>query len=130
MPLDLSILSPEDVAAATAAIEASWKIRKKREHREMEEHACQEAAERRVAEAAKEVEAQKEAAERKAWLSRDKRLREEVAEGEWQQALSTGLLGLKLTIPPPSVISRSGSGLSTQSKGKRKVTEEALSAPT
>jgi hypothetical protein len=93
----------------------------------MEEHARQEAAERRAAEAVKEVEAQKEAAEQKARLSRDKRLHEEVAEEERQQALSTGLSGLKLTIPAPSVISRLGSGSSTQSKGKWKATEEAPS---
>jgi hypothetical protein len=38
-----------------------------------------------------------------------------------------GALGLKLTIPVPASIVRTTSGSSTQSKGKRKVTEEGLS---
>jgi hypothetical protein len=83
----------------------------------MEECAHQEVAERRAAEVAKEAEAQKEAAEQKAWLSQDTRLHEEAAEEERQQALSTGLSGLKLTIPAPSIISRLGSGSSLNQKG-------------
>jgi hypothetical protein len=72
---------------------------------------------------------QKEEAEWKAQLAREKRLQEETAAEEaWQQAVSTGLSGLKLTIPAPSVISRLGSGSSTQSKGKRKATEETPSS--
>jgi hypothetical protein len=39
-----------------------------------------------------------------------------------------GLSGLKLTIPAPASIARMASGSLTQSKGKRKVTEEAPSA--
>jgi hypothetical protein len=114
MPIEFTNLSAEDAAAARAAIEASQKNREERERREMEERRAWEAEERARREAAEcravEAEARKEAAERKARLARDKKLREEmVAEEAWQQALSSGLSGLKLTIPAPSVISRSGS---------------------
>jgi hypothetical protein len=43
---------------------------------------------------------------------------------EQQKLLATGLSGLKLTIPAPASIARMASGSSTQSKGKRKATEE------
>jgi membrane protein involved in colicin uptake len=128
MPIEFTNLSAEDAAAARAAIEASQKNREERERREMEERRAREAEERARREAAEEA---KEAAERKARLARDKKLREEmVAEEARQQALSSGLSGLKLTIPAPSVISRSGSGSSMQSKGKRKATEYALPSST
>jgi hypothetical protein len=45
------------------------------------------------------------------------------AEEQWQ-SLAVGLSGLKLTIPAPASIARTASGSSTQSKGKRKATEE------
>jgi hypothetical protein len=47
---------------------------------------------------------------------------------EQRQSLTTGLSGLKLTIPAPASISLTTSGSSSQSKGKRKVTEEEPSA--
>jgi hypothetical protein len=60
-------------------------------------------------------------------LAQEKAAREEaMAEEQWQ-SLAIGLSGLKLTIPAPASITRMASGLSTQSKGKRKVMEEELS---
>jgi hypothetical protein len=52
----------------------------------------------------------------------------EAAAEEQQQSLAMGLSGLKLTIPAPASITCMASGSSTQSKGKRTVTEEDLSA--
>jgi hypothetical protein len=143
MPIDFTNLPAEDAAATHAAIEASQKNCEERECcervelrvREAEECACREvaecraakAAERRAVEAVKEVEARKEEAEQKTRLLQDKRLQEEAGAEERQQALSLGLSGLKLMILAPSIISHLGSGLSTQSKGKWKVMEEALS---
>jgi hypothetical protein len=46
---------------------------------------------------------------------------------EQRQSLTTGLSGLKLTIPTPASISRMTSGSSSQSKGKRKAMEEEAS---
>jgi hypothetical protein len=43
---------------------------------------------------------------------------------EQRQLLATGLSGLKLTIPAPASIACMASGSLTQSKGKRKATEE------
>jgi hypothetical protein len=37
MPLDLSNLSTEEIATATAAMEAAQRIREEREHQEMED---------------------------------------------------------------------------------------------
>jgi hypothetical protein len=54
-------------------------------------------------------------------------VQEAAAEEEQQQSLATGLSGLKLTIPAPASITHMASSVSTQSKGKRKVTEEAPS---
>jgi hypothetical protein len=51
-----------------------------------------------------------------------------VAVEEQRQSLSKRLSGLTLTILAPSSIARTASGSSTQSKGKRKATEEDLSA--
>jgi hypothetical protein len=57
-------------------------------------------------------------------LAREKAAQEAAAAEEQRQTLATGLSGLKLTIPAPASISRMTSGSSSQSKGKRKVTEE------
>jgi hypothetical protein len=61
-------------------------------------------------------------------LAREKAAREAAAAEEQRQSLATGLSGLKLTIPAPASIARTASGSSTQSKGKRKATEEEPSA--
>jgi hypothetical protein len=82
---------------------------------------------RREAEQWKEAEARKAEAEWRDRLAREKAAREAaVAEEQWQ-SLATGLSGLKLTIPAPASIARTTSGSSTQSKGKRKATEEGPS---
>jgi hypothetical protein len=75
----------------------------------------------------KEAEAQKAEAEWREHLAQEKAVQEVVVMEEQQQSLATGLLGLKLTIPAPASIARIASGSSTQSKGKRKATEENLS---
>jgi hypothetical protein len=73
------------------------------------------------------LQAQKAEAEQRDYLAQEKAAREaEAAEEQWQ-SLTTGLLGLKLTIPAPASIAWTTSGSSTQSKGKRKVTEEGPS---
>jgi hypothetical protein len=71
MPINLSNLSAEDVAAATAAVEAARRACEERERQEAEdrrrrqedERACQEATVQREAEEWKEAEAWKEEAE-------------------------------------------------------------------
>jgi membrane protein involved in colicin uptake len=126
MPIDLSKLSAEDVAAATAAVEAARRAREEREcqaaeeqqKQQEEEQARQEATMQREAEERKEAAAWKAEAER-----RDRSAREKAAQEQWQ-SLATGLSGLKLTIPAPASIARMTLGSSTQSKGKRKATEE------
>jgi hypothetical protein len=88
---------------------------------------------RREVEEWKEVAARKEAAAWKAvaewrdFLARQKVAREAAAAEEERQSLAMGLSGLKLTILAPASIAWMTSGSSTQSKGKRKVTEEELS---
>jgi hypothetical protein len=80
MPIDLSNLSAEDIAAATAAIEAARRAREERERREVEEQrkwqeeecAHQEATAWREAEEWKEVVAQKAEAEWRDRLAREK----------------------------------------------------------
>jgi hypothetical protein len=52
----------------------------------------------------------------------------EAAAEEQRQSLTMGLSGLKLTIPAPASIAWMTSSSSTQSKGKKKVTEEEPSA--
>jgi hypothetical protein len=82
---------------------------------------------RREAEEQKEVVVRKVVAEKRDFLTQQKVAWEAaVAEEEWQ-SLTMGLSSLKLTIPTPASISWMTSGLSIQSKGKRKVTEEELS---
>jgi hypothetical protein len=82
----------------------------------------------------REAEEQKEAvvwkveAVQRDCLAREKAAREVVVAEEQRQSLAMGLLGLKLTIPAPESIAYTTSGSSTQSKGKRKVTEEEPSA--
>jgi hypothetical protein len=83
---------------------------------------------RREVEEQKEAEAWKAEAEQREHLARDKVAREAAAAEEQQQSLAMGLSGLKLTILAPASIAHMASGSSTQSKGKRKVTEEAPSA--
>jgi hypothetical protein len=56
--------------------------------------------------------------------ARQKAAWEAAAVEEQRQSLAMGLSGLKLTIPAPASILRTTSSSSTQSKGKRKVTEE------
>jgi hypothetical protein len=137
MPIDLSNLSAEDIAAATAAVEAARRAHEERECREVEErrkrqeeeHARQEVTARREAEERQEAAAWKAEAEQRDCLAREKAAREVAAAAEEQrQSLATGLSGLKLTIPAPNSIARMASGSSTQSKGKRKVMEEEPSA--
>jgi hypothetical protein len=78
----------------------------------------------------REAEEQKEAAAWKVeavWrdcLAREKAAWEAAAAEEQQQSLAVGLSGLKLTILAPASITRMTLGSSTQSKGKRKATEE------
>jgi hypothetical protein len=81
---------------------------------------------RREAEERKEVAAWKAEAEQRDRLAREKAAWEVAAAEEQWQSLATGLSGLKLTIPTPASIARTTSGSSTQSKGKRKATEEEL----
>jgi hypothetical protein len=83
----------------------------------------------REVEERKEAAARKAEAERRDCLAREKAAREAAVAEEQQQSLATGLSGLKLTIPAPASIARMTSGLSTQSKGKRKATEEEPSTP-
>jgi hypothetical protein len=78
----------------------------------------------REAEEWKVTAAQKAEAERRDRLAREKAAREVVAAEEPRQTLTTGLSGLKLTIPAPASILRTTSGSSGQSKEKRKATEE------
>jgi hypothetical protein len=132
MPIDLSNLSADNIAAATAAVEAARGAREERERREAEEwrkrqeeeHVHQEAMMRRDAEERKAAAARKAEVKRRDSLARVKAAREEAAAEEQRQSLATGLSGLKLTIPAPASIARTASGLSTQSKGKRKAMEE------
>jgi hypothetical protein len=132
MPIDLSNLSAEDIAAATAAVEAARGAHEERERREAEERqkrqeeerARQEATMRREAEERKAAAARKAEAERRNRPAREKVAREAEAAEEQRQSLATGLSGLKLTIPAPASIARMASGSLTQSKGKRKATEE------
>jgi hypothetical protein len=132
MPIDFSNLSAEDIAAATAAVEAARRDCEERECREAEEWqkrqeeewAHQEVIMRREAEERKEVVAQKAEAEWRDCLAREKAAWEAVVVEEQWQSLAMGLSGLKLTIPAPASIAQTTSGSSTQSKGKRKVTEE------
>jgi hypothetical protein len=130
MPIDFSNLSAEDIAATTAAVEATRRAREEREcweaeerHRQQqEERVCQEATARREAEEWKEAAVRKAEAERRDHMAREKAAQEAAAVEE--QSLAIGLSGLKLTIPAPASITRMASGSSTQSKGKRKATEE------
>jgi hypothetical protein len=132
MPIDLSNLSAEDIAAATAAVEAARRAREERERweaeerqkRQEEEQARQEAIMQREAEEWKVTAARKAEAEQRDRLAREKAAQEAAAAEEQRQTLATGLSGLKLTIPAPASISRTTSGSSSQSKGKRKATEE------
>jgi hypothetical protein len=131
MPIDLSNLSAEDITTATAAVEAARRAREEREHREVEEQQKQQEEERVCqevtvwkAEERKEVAVRKAEAEWRDRLAREKAAQEEVAAKEHQQSLATGLSGLKLTIPAPASIAQMTSGSSTQSKGKRRATEE------
>jgi hypothetical protein len=137
MPIDLSNLSAEDIAAITAAVEAARRTCEEREHQEVEEQwrrqeeeqVHQEVTMWREVEEQKEAVAQKVAAERRDRLAQEKAAQEAAAtEEQRRQSLTTGLSGLKLTIPAPASISRMTSGSSMQSKGKRKVTEEEPSA--
>jgi hypothetical protein len=75
----------------------------------------------------REAEAQKAEVEWREYLAQDKTVQEVAVAEEQHQSLATGLSGLKLTIPVPASIAHMASGSLTQSKGKRKVTEEALS---
>jgi hypothetical protein len=79
---------------------------------------------RREVEEQKAAAAQKAEAEQRDHLAREKAAREVAAAEEQWQSLTMGLSGLKLTIPAPASITRMASGSSTQSKGKRKATEE------
>jgi hypothetical protein len=132
MPIDLSNLSAEDISAATAAMEAARRAREERERQEAEEcqkqqeeeHARQEATARREAEERKEAAARKAEAEWRDRLAREKAAWEAVVVEEQWQLLAMGLSGLKRTIPAPASIMCMASGSSTQSKGKRKATEE------
>jgi hypothetical protein len=128
MPIDLSNLSAEDIAAVEAARRACEERERqeadKRRKRQEEERVCQEATARREAEERKEAAARKAEAERRNRLAREKVAQEAAAAEEQRQLLATGLSGLKLTIPAPASIARTTSGSSTQSKGKRKATEE------
>jgi hypothetical protein len=134
MPIDLSNLSAEDVAAA--AVEAARRACEERERREVddwqrqqeEEHAHQEVTARREAEEQKEAAVWQVEAEWTERLARDKTEQEAAAVEEQWQSLTMGLSGLKPTIPAPASITHMALGSSTQSKGKRKVTEEDLSA--
>jgi hypothetical protein len=136
MPIDFSNLSAEDIAAATAAVEAARRAREERECREAEERWMQQEEERvrqeaamwREAEERKEAAARKAAAERRDHLAQQKVAREAAAAEEQRQSLATGISDLKLTIPAPASIAHMASGSSTQSKGKRKATEEEPSA--
>jgi hypothetical protein len=80
-------------------------------------------------EAARRAHEERECREAEEWQKWQEEERKEVAavEEQWQ-SLSKGLLGLTLTILAPSSIAHTASGLLTQSKGKRKVTEEDFSA--
>jgi hypothetical protein len=60
-------------------------------------------------------------------LAREKAAQEAAAAEEQQKTLAMGLSGLKLTIPAPASISRTTSGSSSHSKGKRKAMEEVPS---
>jgi hypothetical protein len=88
MPIDLSNLSADDIAAATA-VKAAREAREERERREVEERrkwqeeerACQEATMRREAEERKVAVAQKAEAERRDRLAREKAAWEEAAGG-------------------------------------------------
>jgi hypothetical protein len=128
MPINLSNLSAED--AATTARRAH----EERERREVEEWQKRQEEERKEVVAQKVEEEQQEAAARKAeaeqWdrLAQEKAAQEVATAEEQRQSLPKGLSGLTLTIPAPSSIARTASGSLTQSKGKRKVTEEDLSA--
>jgi hypothetical protein len=83
---------------------------------------------RREAEERKAAAARKAEVEQRDRLAREKVAQEAAAAEEQWQSLATGLSGLKLTIPAPASIARMASGSSTQSKGKRKATEEEPSA--
>jgi hypothetical protein len=80
MPIDLSNLSAEDIAAATAAVEAARRAHEERECQEVEkwrkrqeeERARQEVTARREAEERKETAAWKAEAERRDRLAREK----------------------------------------------------------
>jgi hypothetical protein len=82
----------------------------------------------REAEERKEAAARKAEAEQRDRFAREKAAQEAVVAEEQRQSLATGLSGLKLTIPAPASIARTTSGSSTQSKGKRKATEEEPAA--
>jgi hypothetical protein len=118
MPINFSNLSAEDIAAATAAVEAARRACEEKVCQEAEEWARQEAIMQREAEQWKEAAARKAEAEWRDRLAREKAVAETVA------TVTTGLSGLKLTIPAPASIARTASGSSTQSKGKRKAAEE------
>jgi hypothetical protein len=128
MPIDFSNLSAEDIAAATAAVEAARRAHEEKERweaeewqkRQEEERARQEAIMQREAEQRKEGAARKVEVERRDRLAREKAAREAAA-AKMAATVTTGLSGLKLTIPAPASIVHTASRLSTQSKGKRKV---------
>jgi hypothetical protein len=132
MPIEFSNLSADDIAAATAAVEAARRAREERECREAEERrkrqeeeqAHQEAIMRREVEEWKEAAVREVEAEWRDHLAREKVAQEAAAAEEQRQSLTTGLSGLKLTIPAPASISCTTSDSSSQSKGKRKAMEE------
>jgi hypothetical protein len=72
----------------------------------------------------KEVEERKEAVAQKVETEQRDHLAQEKVVEEQRQSLSKGLSGLTLTIPAPSSITGAVSGLSMQSKRRRKATEE------
>jgi hypothetical protein len=110
-------------------MEAARRAGEEREHWEVEERQrWQEEEQIRQAATgwreAEEAEAWKVEAEWRERLAQEKVVQQvAVAEEQWQ-SLTTGLSGLKLTIPAPASIACTASGSSTQSVGKRKATEE------
>jgi hypothetical protein len=126
MPIDLSNLSAEDIAAA---MEAARRAHEERECREAEERQRRQEEEqaRQEATAWREEEAWKAEAEQRDRLAREKAAWEAAAVEEQRHLLATGLPGLKLTIPASSSIARTAFGSLTQSKGKRKAMEEEAS---
>jgi hypothetical protein len=109
MPINLSNLSAEDIAAVEAARRAheerECQVAEERRKRHEEERACQEATMWREAIERKGVVVRKAEAEQRDHLAREKAAQEAVAAEEQSQSLAAGLSGLKLTIPAPASIS-------------------------